>query len=132
MGTLKELISALEDFPQNKPVVIRHNGEDHEFALIFDGGEAVVMEICEEKLNSADMMLFAFDDDPESDAYNTFLVVRQDFWQEHGHLDDQHIGNMPPVFNEVQESMFEYAGTAEEGRELLLRLGYKEEKELLP
>lgn len=132
MGTLKELISALEHFPQDKPVVIRHNGEDHEHeaALIFDDGKTVVMEICEGKLSPADMRLFAFDDDPESEYYNMFLVVRQDFWEEHGHLDDQHIGGMPSGFDEVMESIFEYAGTAKEGRELLLKLGYKEEKKI--
>ena len=47
MGTLKELISALEHFPQDKPVVIRHNGEDHkhEAALIWLDDEVVIMEI---------------------------------------------------------------------------------------
>lgn len=130
MGTLKELISALEHFPQDKPVVIRHNGEDHEHeaALIWRDGDVVIIEI--DKKSSS--MLFAFNDDPEDDSYNMFLVVEQDFWEEFGHLDDQHIGGMPSGFCEVQESMFMYDGIPEEGRELLLRLGYKEEKRLLP
>jgi len=53
VGTLKELISALEYFPQEKPVVIRHNGEDHEHeaAIIWDDGEAIVVELDEERKN---------------------------------------------------------------------------------
>lgn len=51
MGTLKELVSALEHFLQEKPVVIRHNGEDHEHeaALIWDEGKTVVIELDEER-----------------------------------------------------------------------------------
>jgi len=81
------------------------------------------------------MIYFAFDDDPGSDTYNLFLVVKQDFWEQYGHLDDEHIAHfcrLPEGFCEVQESMFEYDGPIDEGRKLLLEMGYKEEKKLLP
>ncbi len=88
-------------------------------------------------LSPTDMIYFAFEDDSESDFYNMFLVVKRDFWELHGHLDDQHITaqirkQLPDGFCEVQESVFEYNGTTDEGRELLLEMGYQEKKEMLP
>ncbi len=88
--------------------------------------------------SSIPKMYFAFDDDPGSDTPNVFLMVTQEFWEEHGHLDDQHLSatvfytsGLPDGFCEVQESMFEYSGEVREGRKFLLAMGYQENKELL-
>jgi len=78
---------------------------------------------------------FALECDPAADAYGKFYVATQSFWNANGHLDDSHITKeacLPNGFNEVMESVFEFDGPPDKGKDALLAAGLTENKSMLP
>jgi hypothetical protein len=71
---------------------------------------------------------FAFEDPA------AFWIVEQQFYDDTGELDTDSEtleDDLPEGFYRLAESVFEYKGTAEEGRALLLAAGFIEKNDLL-
>jgi hypothetical protein len=60
----------------------------------------------------------------------SFVITPTAYWKRQGFLYDQHINIPDDRFVALMESVFEFNGTKEEGRQALLDLGYTEDEDL--
>lgn len=99
-------------------------------------GREILEKVAELRNRFRPPCYFALERDPSEDAHGCFYVATKEFWDERGHLDDQHISadiRLPDDFNEVMESVFAFeGGTPEEGRKTLLVAGLTENEAMLP
>lgn len=77
--------------------------------------------------------LFACDNNSEMGG-TVFIIFEKAYWTENGFWDDS--GGMPDFlrwsgFSELMESVYEFDGPPEEGREILLHLRLEEKPEIL-